>query len=852
MQHHSQRLRLQPIAALLASSSFAAMVVCPAQAQEEHTPAPQPDALHLETVVVTASSEGKSKMRSSVSVSDVDHRQVADFGPRSEADVLHLIPGIRAESSAGPGGNSNITVRGLPISSGGAKYVQLQEDGLPVVEYGDMNFANNDYFVRYDANVDRIQTMRGGSASTFASNAPGAVINYISKTGEEEGGSLGITRGANFNETRIDGEVGGKLSEHWRYHIGGYYRTGEGPRRADFTALDGYQLKGNLTHDFNGGKGYVRVNFKLLDEKAPTYTSMPAFVSIDGNIVGGFKSVPGLDASKDATFSIYNATVPVVGPGSTAVSNANLNKGITMKSRAIGFELHNEFAAGIMLDEKFKLSRNESSFQTQFLNLNSLSDILGGFGSGAAAVYANGPRAGQQVTQANLATGYISQNAAINTQAPDMGHLANDLSVSKKFELGMGSLGARAGVYHAKQDVVQQWAISERLMEVGRNGALIDIRDASGAPLTSMGLTGYNTQWGGCCARDVDAHYTTNAPYLALNLQTGNFDFDASLRRDRMSASGSYSGPVRLAGGLDVNGDGKIDGAERNVLVADVAHAHPINYDVGFTSHSFGANWRATRDFSVFARTSKGGRAIADRLLFSSNIDPLTGTLSAGAGEAAVATVKQSELGMKWRGKNSWANYGLFATLFHATVNEYDYDQTRTVGPKLNVIGYKADGLELESVFTAGDFAINANAVYTKAKITRDLVGQASDSSTVGNVPGGSPDWLYTISPRYSFGPLTVGASIVGQSDVWSNNGNNFKVEGRAIVNAFAHYELSPQLTLSVNASNLFNKITPSGGIDQGSLADVRKLGAVLGAAGVASFRPESPRTVSVSLRYRF
>jgi hypothetical protein len=41
-------------------------------------------------------------------------------------------------------------------------------------------------------------------------------------------------------------------------------------------------------------------------------------------------------------------------------------------------------------------------------------------------------------------------------------------------------------------------------------------------------------------------------------------------------------------------------------------------------------------------------------------------------------------------------------------------------------------------------------------------------------------------------------------------------------------------------------------GIDQGSLADVRRLGAVVGAAGVASFRPESPRTGSASLRYRF
>ncbi|CAN7474431.1 TonB-dependent receptor [Pseudoduganella sp. LjRoot289] len=845
-------LRLQPIAALLASSSFAALIAVPAHAQQESPATAAPDALRLDTVVMTASPAGKSKMRSSVSVSDVESQQVADFGPRSEAEVLHLIPGVRAESSAGPGGNSNITVRGLPISSGGSKYVQLQEDGLPVVEFGDMNFANNDYFIRYDANVDRIQTVRGGSASTFASNAPGAVINFISKTGEEEGGTIGMTRGLNYKETRVDGDVGGKLSDHLRYHVGGYYRSGEGPRRTGYTALEGYQLKGNLTHDFNGGKGYVRLNFKLLDEKAPTYTSMPAFVSIAGNTVGGFSAIPGLDVSKDAVSSPFNSTVPVVGPGSTAISAASLGKGITMRSRAVGLELHNEFDHGFTLDEKFKLSRNASSFQTQFLNLNSLADILAGFGAGSSAVYANGPRAGQAVTQANLATGYMSQNAAINTLAPEMDHMANDISLSKKFSLGGSKLNARAGLYHARQDVVQQWAISERLTEVGRDGALIDVRNAAGTPLTSMGLTGYNNQWGGCCARDVDAHYKVNAPYLSLNMEAGDFDFDASLRHDRMRASGKYAVPVPLAGGLDVDGDGRIAGAERNVLVADVAHARPVAYAVGYTSHSLGANWRVSRDLSVFARTSKGGRAIADRLLYSSNIDPVTGTLAPGAQEAAVATVKQSELGAKLRGSAGWGKYGVFATVFHATVNEYDYDQTRTVGPKLNLIGYKADGLELESVLSAGNFSLNANAVYTKAKITRDLVGQASGASTVGGVPGGTPDWLYTIAPRYSAGAFTLGAVIVGQTAVWSNNGNNFKVKGRQLVNAFLNYELTPELSLGLNVSNLFNKITPSGGIDQGSLADVRRLGAVVGAGGVASFRPESPRTASVALRYRF
>ena len=143
--------------------------------------------------------------------------------------------------------------------------MQLQEDGLPVVQFGDMNFGNNDYWIRFDNNVDSIQTLRGGSSSTFASQAPGAVINYLSKTGKQKGGSVGLTRGLNYNETRVDADYGDKLAPDLYYHVGGYYREGEGWRNSTANSMQGYQLKGNITKEFNGGKGYIRASFKVLD-----------------------------------------------------------------------------------------------------------------------------------------------------------------------------------------------------------------------------------------------------------------------------------------------------------------------------------------------------------------------------------------------------------------------------------------------------------------------------------------------------------------------------------------------------------------------------------------------------------
>ena len=183
------------VSSLFVVSGAATLVALPAYAQQAAATqaAKEGDLLNLEKVVVTGTSGKTSKFRSSVSVTDVDSEQIKDFGAHTEAEVLLLIPGIRTEATAGPGGNANITVRGLPITSGGSKYVQLQEDGLPTVQFGDMNFSNNDYWIRFDNNVDSVQTLRGGSSSVFASHAPGAVINYLSKTGKQQGGNIGLT-----------------------------------------------------------------------------------------------------------------------------------------------------------------------------------------------------------------------------------------------------------------------------------------------------------------------------------------------------------------------------------------------------------------------------------------------------------------------------------------------------------------------------------------------------------------------------------------------------------------------------------------------------------------------------------
>ena len=128
----------------------------------------------LDEIVVTGVVNPKSKIESSISVSTVNIKQIEQATPRSAGELFRIIPGIRAESSGGEG-NANFNVRGVPVSSGGSRYLQLQEDGLPIMLFGDTSFGNADNFLRIDSNIGRVEAIRGcslceGKASHHALN----------------------------------------------------------------------------------------------------------------------------------------------------------------------------------------------------------------------------------------------------------------------------------------------------------------------------------------------------------------------------------------------------------------------------------------------------------------------------------------------------------------------------------------------------------------------------------------------------------------------------------------------------------------------------------------------------------
>ena len=83
-------------------------------------------------IVVTAVARGTNRLNTSITTSSIGCDALIQLAPRTSGELLRNLPGIRVEASGGDG-NANISVRGLPVASGGSKFLQLQEDGLPIL-----------------------------------------------------------------------------------------------------------------------------------------------------------------------------------------------------------------------------------------------------------------------------------------------------------------------------------------------------------------------------------------------------------------------------------------------------------------------------------------------------------------------------------------------------------------------------------------------------------------------------------------------------------------------------------------------------------------------------------------------
>jgi outer membrane receptor protein involved in Fe transport len=774
------------------------------------------NAQSLDEIIITGVVNPKSKLESSVSISTLGPKAIAQASPRTTSEIFRNIPGIRAESSAGEG-NTNFNVRGVPVSSGGSRYLQLQEDGLPLNLFGDTSFGNSDNWLRADANIARVEAIRGGSAATQTSNGPAGIINLISKNGSTEGGSVTTMTGLDFNTNRVDFEYGTPLENGLSYHIGGFMRTGEGPRTTGFNANRGGQIKANITKKFKSG--YIRTYFKFLNDRTAMYMPMPMLLQgTDENPT--YTNLPGFDITTDGLQSKYLQESS--GPTSSDRNrqSRDVRDGNNAISKSVGVEFSFDLGDGWKVRNNGRVALNSGAFIAPF---------SAGFGETNAFVaglpipqpatlsYADN---GAAYTPAN---GLIQNIHVFDTTIDDLSNVMNDIKVSKKVN---DNVSVTAGYFTATQNTKISWQWNAFLQEVKGGG---DARLVNVDGLSRGGQYAYGTPvWGNCCQRKYNTQHTVSSPYVGVDADISEkLNFDGSIRFENVRVDGTIAAGNQT-GEFDVNSNNIIEPIEVNVPIVQPNQNQIVSDEYSFTSYSAGLNYKINDDSAVFGRYSLGasGRA-ADRNGYNTD----------GTADVQYDEVSQFEVGYKKRMEKGTLN----ATFFSSVTDEAaGFELQNTIGAK-----YAATGLELESAFVFGDFSISGSATYTKAKIKEDRGGNGAND---GNKPRRQADFVYNLAPTYAFGTTKqhlLGLTILGTTESFAGDDNSLVQPGYAYINFLGRIGLTKGLSVSLNVNNMFDTVGITEVEGQDGLA-------INGTDRYVRARSITGRSTSLSLQYSF
>lgn len=836
-----RRLLYTLLATSASCPAFAAdgPVVGEPAAREENAAQPAPTAVKGKPFS-TGVAKGRDLLDTAISASVIDEVDLAKLSVSSIGGIMQNIPGIRANTSDVDGFGA-ITVRGLPMSADGSKFLQIQEDGLPVLEFGDLHFANADLFIRADLSLSQVQAIRGGSASTFASNSPGGVVNLISKTGEVEGGTIQLSSGVGHDLKRLDFAYGSPLGNGWRFHVGGFYRQGEGPREIGFDGFRGGQVKLNVTKEFSGG--YIRFYGKFLDDRQPNYSVHPTLIT-GTNASPQLADIPGTSLRRDAYESGFMASYLGLDQNNNRTT-FDARNGLRGKTRSVGFEAQFDLV-GWTVTNRFRHAAISGEYNESIGMVTAPSPVIGAIlgAPGSTFNYASGPNTGQAFTPAT-GNGLLNYSIRINARSNSMDNTTNDLRASRVWTVGQGRLTTTAGLYSSSQDVDMYWNFANSINDLAGGGqnSLVNMTNPAGVRTTDAGMYAYGFGFAVPLAAFHD-HYNVTyrilAPYGSLNYHIGKLAIGGSIRYDRGSASGSvlaadFGGGRNGGTVFDLNSDGIISDAENRIAVLPLGQPAAVDYDYNYLSYSAGVNYRIAEPLSVFARYSRGGRANAERILGAGSLNPDSGQLIDPS--TAFNLVKQAEAGLKYR------NGGLsaFVTGFWASTSESNFQIGADATGQVVVIPvnrtYSAKGIEFESEVRKGPYSLTVGATWTNARIDRDN----ADATLNGNQPRHIPKFAFQARPQVDLDQVTFGAVVNGTASSFAQDSNILKQPGYVLVSPFLQFRPTERLQIGINAFNVFDK-----------LAIVQLASAAIPASGLINAQVMNGRTVTGSARFSF
>ncbi|WP_420137818.1 TonB-dependent receptor [Sphingomonas sp.] len=780
------------IFALLASCSAAAL----AQADPGSSARPAQD----EEIVVTgrAGAGERTKLDTSYAITTIGNDMLRSRAPSSVTEALKSVPGFWVEASGGEG-SGNVRARGIPVDGYGS--INLLEDGLPVQHDPALGYLNADQAFRIDESIERIEVVRGGPSSIFEPNAPGGVVNFITKRpGDSLSGNARLLYGPTADLYRFDGWIGAPIGGGWKFDVGGFYRNERGVRDPGFTGNKGGQIRADLGKDF--GNVQVNLSYKRLADDAIFYTGIPLTKDSNGKIVGiaGFDPHYDTTASRATAFlTLRDANGPVFF-NNTDGTRIRLNQYSAMVDWQVadGWKLSNK--ARYRTSNTVRNGVYPASVGTAAALLAQYQPTLLSAYPGASSIALRYTDTGQAFDIANQnGNGDVFINAARPVTVNEDEFL-DDLRLAHRFDMGSMTHDVAVGFYYAHiKERFRRYSAST-IQDVSGNSRLLDLVALNAAgqvvgALTQNGVSRYGSEFAnGSGDQDTFALYASDEWQITPQLRV-----DGGVRWEKVNTSGAQEGSKTV----DLGDPTTL--ADNQVLTGNGIFT-PFDRSFDHVGYTLGADWQFARHAGLFARYTSTFRL------------PSVGSfITSATAVPRTQGIKMYEAGLKY----ATPLLSLYATGFLTDFDAYSIGNTQfdpvTQGFTQQTIytDTRAYGVEFEGTIRPTPwFDFTLNATWQDPTFRNLRYGELQGTTLIPRDYSGNqllrvPKFALRATPALTLfdNRLRAQMDVEYYGKRFADAANTSKLPSYTALNASIRFALNDQITLWAYGDNLTNTI---------------------------------------------
>lgn len=771
------------------------------------TPDAAQDTQEADIVVTGQTTRNRPLITSSADITLASRDDIDRKAPRSTADMLELIPGIFVEATAGAVSN-NYSVRGL--QGGGQRFVQLQEDGMPILYNG----GGADFFFDQDLTIDRLEAVKGGSSGVLTVNGAGATINFVSKTPNfERAEAIGRGTFYNYGMKRGDAYLSAPITDKLAFNVGGYFQSSPGIRDNPFD-YRGWRVKGMLEYRPEGG-GYIRLSAKGGDIENAYYADQP-YRFTDGKPGG----IPSLDTQfgnvgGDAFNSIQVPVSTFAHP--SGFRDFRYQDGIKAKTAQFRIDMEAPVSDSFTLflhsrylkysydfNGLFPGSGTGNAGLTSAVNyltpnpaVSPIIDLLrAGFAAfpttthfGIRNLRTGTVLGSEQVGALNALNGNgFLQRTTLNHDAVDGKDYGINAGGTWEYESGGFKNSLTAGVmYYDVTRAQDQSATASVVNDVRTNSDIYDIVALNAAnavvgTLSDNGLVSYG-DWGAGIRTRKDS---TVSFYANDELAIGDLHIDGGLRWEIDDAkfldgqAAAINQPVQPgAPGVVRTVGSTFDGT----YAVTQRTQRKLAYTVG-------ANYQFTPNLAIYARYADGFQ--------TNNTDPIT-------------TIELYEAGVRYQYRRFISGS---ATVFQTNFRNQNYNFANPDNPsqQQNInADLRTRGVEVDvNIRPIAWFSVDFQGVFQQPKLLNlQIDGVNQGAQFEGNRPERTPAKLFTITPALKLpnglGEVYGRYKFIGR--IFADAGNGVALPSYGVTSAGVTVNINDRIQANFNADNIFNVI---------------------------------------------